>query len=129
MQSLTKEEIDLIGGGGNQNGDYEGDYQGNNNTHSGQSTAIGYGGQANGVLGNTAAAGNGLLQSDCSNGVAAGILGGAVTGNLGGFATSVAAGAIGGGCFNDENNSGGNNNSSNNSSSCESGDIGGTCSN
>lgn len=66
-----------------------------------------------GFAGNTAAAGQGLFQGDCSNGI-----GGALVGTIGTIGTmnpaivglAVAGGAIAGGCFkNTSSNNGGNN--------------------
>jgi hypothetical protein len=124
MRELTQEETAFISGG-NANSNYEGGRNtGSNRSSSISGSGISYGGQANGVIGNTAAKNQGLGQGDCSNGVAGGLIGGVTSGSPLGFAGSLLGGAIAGGCFKDA----GNGNSSNKGgSNCGSGGMGGTC--
>lgn len=121
IRELSFDEIALISGGG-----HYGDMQSirDSRSYSGYSGGIGYGAQANGRLGNTAAKNQGLGQGDCSNGVAGGLIGGIASGNPAGFVGGVVGGAVAGGCF---KGSGNGNSSNRGGSNCGSGGIGGTC--
>ncbi|WP_199638454.1 hypothetical protein JEM67_23445 [Serratia sp. PAMC26656] len=123
MKIIDSSLLEYVSGGQGNNGGDRTDNGGRG--HYGNGTSTNYGGQANGFVSNRAAADQALGQGDCSNGVAAGVLGGLSTGNPVGFGLTVAAGFIGGGCFKDA----GNNNSSSKggSSNCGNGGVGGSC--
>lgn len=121
IRELSFDEIAKVSGGGN-SGDHERNYGSSqdNSTLGG----IGYGAQANGRLGNTAAKNQGLGQGDCSNGVAGGLIGGLSSGTPLGFAGGLIGGVIAGGCFKGSDNS---NSDNRGRSSCNDGGFGGTC--
>ncbi|MCS3408604.1 hypothetical protein [Serratia sp. AKBS12] len=118
MKVIDSSMLSFVSGGRGNNG-------GDRVDNGGRSASTNYGGQANGFVSNTSAAGQGLGQGDCSNGVASGVLGGIASRTLVGFGIGLAAGTIGGGCFKDA----GNNNSSSKggNSNCGNGGIGGSC--
>ncbi|MCL6746938.1 hypothetical protein [Kosakonia sp. R1.Fl] len=121
IRALNSDEIAQVSGGGN-SGDHEHNFDRSSNN--GYSGGIGYGAQANGRLGNTAAKNQGLGQGDCSNGVAGGLIGGLSSGNALGFAGNLIGGAIAGGCFKGSDNG---NSSNRGGSNCSDGGFGGTC--
>lgn len=121
MKELDSAVLNMISGGGNHGDKATG---GRVNGNKGRGPSTNYGGQANGFVSNTAAAGQGLGQGSCSNIVAGGMIAGAAGGPVG-----MGLGAIGGlvgGCI--DSKDGGNSQSGSNSN-CNSGDkTGGNCS-
>ncbi|CAI2046386.1 Uncharacterised protein [Serratia fonticola] len=110
MKVIDSSMLNFVSGAGNY-ADNRGDSK-----NKGRGASTNYGGQANGFVGNTAAAGQGLGQGSCSNIVAGGMIAGSYGGPI-----SMGLGAIGGlvgGCIDSK---GGGNSQSGGNSNCNSG--------